>query len=237
MKLSPKKIGLLAGVALTFAGIASLSVAQVTLPVVTSFNGATDVLQIIPGAQTTATNRYITVGQILGAASGSTTGIAAYPLPLLNYKNSDGTTLAASAAAGKFGLSITAGTSEYLLTEAANSNTKTDVASTEVVLPSSYATGTNVTLTCNTQYTLGSGTVGTHTLAAAAYLVANAGTQGATLIATSAQTVPAAAGNVSFTITGSTLTPGARLFITNTLVIQDTGGSNITAQLNSCNLS
>ena len=196
---------------------------------VTSFNGATDVLQIIPGAQTTATNRYITVGQILGAASGSTTGIAAYPLPLLNYKNSDGTTLAASAAAGKFGLSITAGTSEYLLTEAANSNTKTDVASTEVVLPSSYATGTNVTLTCNTQYTLGSGTVGTHTLAAAAYLVA--------LIATSAQTVPTAAGNVSFTINGSTLTPGARLFITNTLVIQDTGGSNITAQLNSCNLS
>lgn len=231
------KFGVVSAAALALLVSTSVAQSQVVLPKVTSINGATDVVQIIPNAQTAPTNLYATVGQLLGASSTSTTGIPAFSFPLLTFKNSDGTTLAATAASGKFGLAITAGTSEDLISEAANSNTKTDVASNEVTIPASYATGANITLTCNTQYTLGSGTVGTHTLAAAAYLVANAGTQGATLIATAAQTIPAAAGEVNFTITGSTLSPGSRLFLTYTVVIQDTGGSNITAQVNSCRLS
>ena len=158
-------------------------------------------------------------------------------LPLIHAKNSDGTTLSASASSGKFGLSLTAGTSEKLLTEAANSNTKTDVAVWEMVLPPTYIAASNITVTANCEYTLGSGTVGTHTLAMACYLCADAGTQGATIIATAAQTVPAAAGEVTFTITGTTLTPGARIMLAATLVIQDTGGANITAQINSVRLS
>ncbi len=178
-------------------------------------------------------------GTLLAAATApSANGLVGSPsMSFLAAKNSDGTTLAASAAAGKFGLAITLGTSEVLLSEAANSNTKTDIAIWEVVLPPGYVAGTNITVTANCNYTLGSGTVGTHTLAMAAYLVAAAGTQGSTLIATAAQTVPASAGNVTFTITGTTLLPGSRLMLAATLVIQDTGGSNITAQINSVALS
>lgn len=158
-------------------------------------------------------------------------------LPFLQFKNSDGTTLSATAAAGKFGLALTGGTSLTLVSEAANSNTKTDVCAVDVVLPASYIAASNITVTVHTAYTLGSGTVGTHTLAAAAYLNALAGTQSATLIATAAQTVPAADGAVTFTITGATLSPGSYLTLTFTLVIQDSGGSNITANINSVVLS
>lgn len=168
------------------------------------------------------------------AANGMT---GAMRMPLIHAKNSDGTTLAASAAAGKFGLALTVGTSEVLLSEAANSNTKTDIAVWEFVLPPTYIAASNLTVTANTNYTLGSGTVGTHTLAMAAYLCADAGTQGSTLIATAAQTVPAAAGEVTFTITGTSLSPGSRVMLAATLVIQDTGGSNITAQINSVRVS
>lgn len=171
------------------------------------------------------------------AATVSSNGLTVMRLPLLEAKNVDGTTLSASASSGKFGLTVTPGTSEYLLTEAANSNTKTDVAIWEVVLPATYIAGSDITVTASTLYTLGSGTVGTHTLGFAAYLCADAGTQGSTLIATAAQTVPATVGDVTFTITGTTLTAGARLMLTATLIIQDTGGSNITARVNSVRLS
>lgn len=178
-------------------------------------------------------------GTIMAAATAPSSNglIGATRLPLIHGKNSDGTTLSASASSGKFGITLTAGTSEKLTTEAANSNTKTDVVVWEMVLPAGYIAGTDITVTANCNYTLGAGTVGTHTLAMAAYLCADAGTQGSTIIATAAQTVPAAAGEVTFTITGTTLTPGARLMLAGTLVIQDTGGSNITATINSVRLS
>lgn len=226
--------------ALAISAVLSLGVTGVvaqTIPVpkVSSINPGSDIVRVVPGGVPTAASYYACVAQFLGGSC--TTGLSGYTRPLIDFKNSDGTTLAASAASGKFGLSITAGTSEFLVSEAANSNTKTDVTGVEVVLPASYVAGTNITLTANTQYVLGSGTVGTHTLAAAAYLNAAAGTQGSTLIATTAQTVPAAAGNVTFTITGSSLVPGSRLWLTFTMVIQDTGGSNITGQINSISMS
>lgn len=170
--------------------------------------------------------------QTLGAS-----GLVPTQIPLVNFRNADGTGLAASAAAGKFGLSYTPGTAQFLLTEAANSNTKTDEAAIDIVLPPNYVNGQNITLTAHCNYTLGSGTVGTHTLAAAAYSNAADGTQGANLIATAAQTVPAADGAVTFTITGTGLAAGSHLTLTLTLVIQDTGASNITAQVNSLTMT
>lgn len=223
-------IAVAAGAAL-FAGVVA---AQNVVPQVTSVNPGVDLVQVIPNGAASAQNVYATIALIRGVSA--TTGLPAGTLPLTFFKNSDGTTLAATAAAGKFGIAITAGTSEDLISEAANSNTKTNVAITEVVLPATYVAGSNITVTANTNYTLGSGTVGTHTLSAAAYLTTNAGVQGSTLIATAAQTVPAAAGNVTFTITGATLVPGSRLLLSFSLVIQDTGGSNITAQINSVGL-
>ena len=175
---------------------------------------------------------------LTGATLGST-GLVASPMPLLSFKNSDGTTLAAAASAGKFGITVTLGTAEYLAGESATSNTKTDVAITEVVLPPWYVAGQNITVTASCNYTLGGGgsTIGTHTLAAAAYLTGNNGSQGSTLIATSAQTVPASAGDVTFTITGATLSPSSRLVLSLTLVIQETGGGTAVGQVNSVRLS
>lgn len=205
------------------------------VPQVTSITPGTDLVQILPGGQPRANSVYAPVSLLRGGSSAN--GIFAQPLKLLDFKNVAGTTIAGSATTNVFGYSITAGTSMKLISEAANSSTKTDVAAFELVLPASYVAGSNITVTTNSNYTLGSGTVGTHTLAAAAYLTASAGTQGSTLIATAAQTVPATAGDQTFTITGATLVPGSRLFLTFTLVIQDTGGSNITATINSVSIS
>jgi hypothetical protein len=174
---------------------------------------------------------------LMSVATIGSTGIPGAWLPFVNFKNVDGTTLVAAASAGKFGLTYTPGTGEFLVTEAANSNTKTDVAAIDWVVPSTYVSGTDLTITAHCNYILGGGTVGTHTLAAAAYLNTTAGAQGSTLIATAAQTVPASDGAVTFTITGATLTPGALLTLTFTLVIQDTAASNITARLNSVVIS
>lgn len=176
------------------------------------------------------------IDQLASRFNSSASGVSSR-LRLLEGFNSDGGVLAAAASSGKFGITVTAGTTMSLVTEAANSNTKTDIVQYEYIIPSSYVAATNLTVTANTGYTLGSGTVGTHTLAAAAYLTATDGTQGATLIATAAQTVAAANGDVTFTITGATLTAGNHLLLKLTLVIQDTAGSNITANLNSVRIS
>lgn len=162
-----------------------------------------------------------------------TTGLVPIRLPLMQGRNSDGSALGAAAAAGKFGNAITLGTSQQLVSEAANSNTKTDIVLYEFQLPKEYIAAANLTVTCGCQYNLGSGTIGTHTLAAAAYRNADAGTQGANMIATSAQSVPATEGDVAFTVTGTTLSPGDRVTLSLTMVIQDTGASNITGNVDS----
>jgi len=167
----------------------------------------------------------------------SANGLYATALPLTQARNSDGNVLAAAAASGKFGQTVTLGTTTSLVTEAANSSTKTDIALFDIILPRTYVAGQNVTVTLNTAYTLGSGTVGTHTLDAEAFLIASDGTSGSDLVSTSAATVPAAAADVTHTITGTTLLPGSRLVLRLTLVIVDSGGSNITANINSVRLS
>jgi hypothetical protein len=158
-------------------------------------------------------------------------------LPLTRAMTVAGVALTASATSTGFGIAVTPGTSEDLVTTAANSTTVTTTALFELALPQTYVSGKNITVTANTNYTIGSGTLSANTLAMSAYLCANAGTQGATIIATAAQTVPAAAGDVTFTITGTTLTSGARLMLKAVLVITETAGSNVTAQINSIRLS
>jgi hypothetical protein len=171
------------------------------------------------------------------ALSVAATGIYPTAVPLHLGRNSDGSALAAAAASGKFGQTITLGTSDFLITEAANSSTKTDTVLFDVVLPASYVAGQNITITANVQYVLGSGTIGTHTVTFHAYRTAKDGTQGADLVATGAVSVPATATDVTSVITGTTLLPGDRLALTAVMVIQDSGGSNITGQLNSVRLS
>jgi hypothetical protein len=152
-------------------------------------------------------------------------GLSPAPQKLIDGKNAAGTTLASSAPSGEFGISLTPATSEYLTGEAAESNTKTDHVVFEYVAPANYHAGQNLTVTVTGLYA-GTGTAGTVTLAAAAYLNAAAGTQGSTLIATAAQNLTTSSAAYAFVITGTTLVAGSRLTVELTTVIQETGGSN-----------
>jgi hypothetical protein len=167
----------------------------------------------------------------------SANGLYATALPLLHARNSDGSVLAAAAAAGKFGVTVTLATATYLVSQAANSTTVSPIALFDVVLPRNYVAGQNITVTVNTQYVLGGGTIGTHTINANAYRTASNGTQGADMINVSAGSVGAAAADVTFTIVGTSLNPGDRVILQLAMVIQDTAGSAITGQINSVRLS
>jgi len=162
------------------------------------------------------------------------TGIGTVRLPLIHFKNSDGSVLTASPAAGKFGVSLTHGTSEALTSETANANTKTDIASIEFTLPQTYAAGQDITLNVNAKV---SGTLTTKTIAADARKVSDAGAHGSNLIATAAQVMGTTAADLTFTITGTTLSPGDRIALQLTMVITEGASANQTGTINSVRLS
>jgi hypothetical protein len=169
--------------------------------------------------------------------SNASNGLSATNLPLIGAKNADGTTLAASAASGKFGLALTFGTSEVLVTEAANNNAKSDAAIFEYVLPASYVAAQDITLTVQQQIVIGSGTLSVKTLTPDVRKKAVDGTISAASIASAAQNMTNAAGDLAFTITGTTLSPGDLLMIELTAAITETAASAVTAKIQSVRLS
>lgn len=177
-------------------------------------------------------------------AGGSVTGVASSFVPsaaaaarrvnMANAYNTDGTVLTASASAGKFGKAWTFGTSESLVTEAANSNTKTDAVVFEHIVPDSYAAASNPSIIGNWSITIGSGTLSVKTLAFDVRKVADDGTQGSNLVTTAATASTSnSATDYTFAMNGATLNPGDRLQIKATIVLTETGASNVTANLNS----
>lgn len=158
---------------------------------------------------------------------------AGVQIPLLSARNTDGSVIAAAASSGKFGCSITLGTSELLVGEAAESNTKTDDALFEFRIPDNYVAGANLTATVNAAIT-GTGTPGTKTVQVKAYAKANAGTLGSNIGPGAAVAVTPAGADVAFTITGTNLTPGQMLVLELESVLQETGGTaTVTMQVNS----
>lgn len=166
----------------------------------------------------------------------TTTGISPTRLALLQAVSADGSVVGAAAAAGKFGWSISLGTSSGLVTEAANTNTKTDDALVDFTLPNSYKAGANLTVNAFARIT-GAGTAGTKTVKVKAYRVADNGTHSADLIATVATAITAAGADVPFTVTGTTLAPGDRLWFEVEVVLQETAGTDIFAVVNSLRVS
>lgn len=174
------------------------------------------------------TLRAMLAGDVAGsvlAQPGVANGLYATPISLLTCRNASGSAIVASSqASGNFLISVSLGTSLALVGEATESATSTDTAICEFVLPPWYVAGQDLTLTVNAKYAAASGTPGTCTVAAAAYLGAKAGTMGATLIATAAKALSTSAADYAFVITGASLVPGAYLVLSVTTAIQETGG-------------
>ncbi len=158
--------------------------------------------------------------------------MAAFQLNLLDVKLPTGLQLAVAAAAGVFGVAMTAGTSLILNGEVAQNNTKTDVGVINFRLPDSYQAGEDLTVTLNANIVIGSGTAGTKTIDLSAYEVA-AGAAGADLVTTAAQNLTNSAADYAFTVTGDSLLPGDLVQLKFTVALQETVNSPINAKISS----
>lgn len=151
-------------------------------------------------------------------------------LALTDAKSDAGIPLAVAAAAGAFGVSRTAGTSLFLIGEATSGNAKTDKAMWEFNLPTSYKPATDIPIVVNCNYAgVGTVTGASCTMTVQAYTEAN-GVETA-LTVSAAQQIPSTATNLTFTLTGTNLTPGQRIVIELVMLITSASGAN-TGQVN-----
>ncbi len=162
-----------------------------------------------------------------GGTVSATTGLIATPISLLHMRTAAGLAMTASASGTNFGLTYTPGTTAVLIGTATASNSTSDVAAVDFVLPPNYIAGADITLKVGCYYTNSSSTATVKTMAAAAYLNTAAGLQGSTLIATAAQVCPiTTSAQQSFTITGTTLVPGSLLTLTFSAAVTNGGGAS-----------
>jgi hypothetical protein len=165
-------------------------------------------------------------------------GFAAFNIPLLSGRNTDGSSLAAAASAGKFGMTLTLGTDSRLVTQAANSSSVTDSVIWEVALPTTYPSGHNPTITVNMNHIIGAGTLSVHTVAVHAYPVNDDGSQDADIVTTAAQNTPASAADLVFaTAASGEAIANKRLVVEVVVALTETAASNVTAVINSVRLS
>jgi hypothetical protein len=158
-------------------------------------------------------------------------------LPLTGARTVTGVMPTVAAQANIFGITFTPGTAEYLVSEAANNNTKTDVICFEHVLSDSYAAGANFNVVVNAHFVIGSGTLTTKTVAVDVYKCADDDTQGSTIETTAAQTITGSAADYTYAVTGTGLNPGDRVVIKLTMVLTETASSNVTGRINSVRLT
>lgn len=202
-----------------------------------SFLQALQQIYIYLGNGVQAIKGLTVINGLLTHQAQGTDGLFAAALPLLDFRNSDGSALAAAASAGKFGYSVTLGTSFAMVGEAALSNTKTDDAIVEVVLPPWFISGSGITVTVNAALS-GAGVAGTHTAKIKAFLTTTAGVQGADIGPGVASNITAAGADITFAVAGATLNPGNRLVLELETVLQETGGaSTISALINSVRIT
>lgn len=147
-------------------------------------------------------------------------------VPLLSARNVAGGSVAASAAvATDFITAINANNAPELAGTAAQNNTKTNDALLEVVLPDDYTAGTALTVYVSSGYSASGGTTITATVDLVATLTTDVGTAAADICATAAQAITLTIGEKAFTVTGTSLTPGARLMLKVTTSVQEAGNT------------
>lgn len=150
-----------------------------------------------------------------------------YGIPLQTLKNDDGSTLAAAAAAGKFGISSGGlGTGTLTLDgEAASGNSKTSTAMFEFALPPEYVAAGDVSLCVKVYESVGAATVAT-TFSCEVYESDAEGGVGSDLAGTPDVTDVTTAWQLSTTaITAAGLVAGDRLVVFLRIVCNDTGAA------------
>ena len=153
-------------------------------------------------------------------------------IPILSGKNAAGTPIAASAAAATDFVAAAVATNSFNLNgTVSNGNAKTNDVLYDIMLPNDYKAGTNVTCYIAAGYSTSGGTVSLATVDLIAGLATDAGAGGADICATAAQTIVADTSEYAFTITGTTLTPGARLLLKVTVAITNNNATNTTGHV------
>ena len=180
-------------------------------------------------------------GDELVVASGGkitveTGGVVTKPLnlriPVLSGFNAAGTPIAASAAAATDFIAAAVATNSFNLDgTVSNGNAKTNDVLYDITLPETYKAGENVTCYIAAGYSTSGGTVSLATVDLVAGLATDGGAGGADICATAAQTIAADTAEHAFTITGTTLTPGARLLLKVTVAITNNNATNTTGHV------
>lgn len=167
----------------------------------------------------------------LEAAGCKFAGNLTQPLSLTQFLLSSGQPLPAAASSAIFGLSCVPGASLTLLGELASSNTKTDYAITEFVLPPAYLKGSPFNIIINAQWT-SSGTTSSATVVPLLWKIPSSGAQTSSenLVLTSAQQITSSAANYTFLVNGNpssgAIAGGQRLMLEVSGVQVNTSGTN-----------
>lgn len=195
-------------------------------------------LLVLPTGQTSL----VTLGAMAASSGSGARGANGLPTAglvqrLTDVKLATGLPLTASTSSSTFGLTFAAATGATVVSSAANNSSIAPVGALEIVLPSNYVAGQNVTVNITQNIVIGAGTVSTKTLTVTGYLQTDAGASGSNLIATAAGTLTNTQSTLSFVITGTTLVPGSRLLILMTGALTETATSNVTFLLSKITLS
>ena len=159
------------------------------------------------------------------------------PLSLTQFLVSSGQPLPSVASSGVLGLSCVPGTNITLLGELASSNTKTDYAVTEFIMPPAYLAGSPFNIIINAQWT-SSGSTSSASVVPTIYKTPVTGQQVSSenLVLTSAKQVTSSAANYTFLVNGTpssgAVVGGQRLLLQLTSTLTNTSGTN-TMQINS----
>ena len=134
-------------------------------------------------------------------------------------------TAAAGTPSGTVGVSRSAGTSLTLVGEATSgADNKTDKALFEFSLPDSYKAGSDISLVVNCNTTGTVITAASTTMTVAFYTESNDGAETAGTVS-AAQQIPATAGDLTFTITGTGLVPGQHVAVELTMLVTTASGA------------
>ncbi len=148
-----------------------------------------------------------------------------YVIPIHSWKAADGASLVVGATSGDHKIAVSTN-DWHLVGNTPSSNTKTDISVVNFSMPPEYMPAGDVVFTVALRV---DAAADTNTVDLSAYLLSElGGAAGSDIVATSAQSVLAAdaTAETSFTITGTTLYPGASLALKMTTVNNDADGSD-----------